>query len=151
MQRERRYFITGLAEGGQKLIAWRQLYEAGHISHLNGFDADISYIMTRPGLLFSRSVGHIDVAKTRKWFEIMFESARRAGVEIDIMLVDKKVKRRLLRGLPEDDTRHPVWDLLAVSSGHDSHVHVRLMVVLSILEIASSFGIYGKRVGKTQE
>lgn len=126
LQQERRYFITKLPDGGSKLIAWRQLYEAGHISHLNGRDADLSYVMKKPSLLFSRSVGHIDVKKTRVWFEILFDSAQAVGVQIDAMLVDRRVKRRLLRGMPKDEDRHPVWDLLSVSKGHDSHVHVRL-------------------------
>ena len=118
--------MTQHADGSSKIIAWRQLYEAGHISHLNGRDADLSYIMKNPDLLFSRSVSHIDVKKTRRWFELLFEASKNAGVEIDALLVDRRVKRRLMRHRSEEQRKHPVWSLLTVSKGHDSHVHVRL-------------------------
>ena len=126
LQRERRYFMTEGRSGTPKIIAWRQLYEAGHISHLNGRDADLSYIMKKPELLFSRSVSHIDVKKTRRWFELLFEASVNAGVEIDALLVDRRVKRKLLRRMSEEQMSHPVWELLTVSKGHDSHVHIRL-------------------------
>lgn len=126
LQREGRYYFSLGPDGEKKLIAWRQLYEAGHISHINGRDADISYIMKNEDLLFSRSVGHLDVPKTRKWLTTLYDSSIEAGVQLDTLLVDRKVKRRLMRGMPEEMSSHPVWGLLSVSKGHDSHVHIRV-------------------------
>ena len=126
LQKEKRYFVSETADGSPQIVSWTQLYEAGHISHQNGRDVDLSYVMTDDRLLFSRSVAQIDAPKSRRWLEILYEAGRRAGVEIDALLVDGRVRRHLMRGMPEQQALHPVWGLLKVVKGHDSHVHVRL-------------------------
>lgn len=105
---------------------WKMLYEATHISHTAGLDADLSYITYDNTDHFSREVSQIDPEATRQWLSILVEASQTVGVEIDKLLIDRKVIKRLEADLDPKTERAPFWEFVSPASGHDSHVHVRL-------------------------
>jgi murein endopeptidase len=120
--KERRYRRESAALA---LRQWTLLYEATHISHMGGLDADVSYLMDEPAFHFSRDVSKINAQATLHWFDILDRAATETGVRIDSMLVDARVKRHLESAFPTK-TRPPFWQYVKVSKGHDSHLHLRV-------------------------
>jgi|GEM_PF-1213737 len=126
---------------------WKKLYEAGHITHLAGRDADLSYVTTDNTSHFRVDMDAIDVSATWKWFKAMKVAAKEAGVAIDRIIVDRKVKRLFIKGLPKKERRTPLWRTIRVVSGHDGHHHVRFTRAKRTLEkkavsyLKRSFGL----------
>jgi hypothetical protein len=115
-------------EGGWQ--AWSAVPEAGHISHLSGLDADLSYV-TRDNLRhFAVDLAAMDVPGTWRWFEVLVEVARELKAPVESILIDRVVLDHLRANLPLKGrgslARHPLWRLLTVSPGHDGHHHVRI-------------------------
>jgi len=124
--RERRY-LAQRPEGKLRSFDVRvQFYEASHITHLSGRDADISYITVTPDSHFSRKIREIDPAATRLWLKTLYEAATDVGVQVEAMLVDPKVRRLLQKGISEKEATEPYWKVIKLAKGHDSHVHLRL-------------------------
>lgn len=122
---ERRWMAHTGEDGTQHWHRWKKMYEAGHITHLAGRDADLSYVTEDNGSHFRVNMSAIHVPHTWKWFLAMNQAAKAAGVSIDRIIVDRKVKRKLMAGLPKRIRRTPLWRKVRVVSGHDGHHHVR--------------------------
>ena len=109
---------------------WFQLNEAGHISHLSGIDADLSYITKENGSHFAVDLEAMDVPATWRWFELLDETARRMKVPVEAILVDRVIRDHLRANLPMKGkgsvARHRLWGIIKVSGGHDGHHHLRI-------------------------
>lgn len=106
---------------------WLMMYEAGHQTHLAGRDADISYVTKDNTSHFARAVDAIDVQRSLRWFELLDQAAKRAGVEIDRILIDPRVKRYMRRKLSKTQRRSRVFtQLIRLAGGHDAHHHLRI-------------------------
>lgn len=109
---------------------WVLVNEAGHISHLSGIDADLSYVTVGNERHFAVDLDAMDVPLTWRWLEILEQTARELGTPLDSILVDPKVKRHLMNRLPmkgpDSVKQSRVWPLLALSGGHDAHHHLRI-------------------------
>jgi len=110
---------------------WSLVNEAGHISHLSGIDADLSYINVGNDRHFAVDPLAMDVALTWRWLEILVETGKALGTPIDSILVDAKIKRHLMNNLPmkgpQSVAKSPVWRLLTLVGGHDAHHHIRIV------------------------
>ncbi|MFT7580452.1 MAG: hypothetical protein ACI9MR_002123 [Myxococcota bacterium] len=105
---------------------WTQLYEAGHISHHSGRDADISWVTKDNRGQFSVDIEGIDVAATWHWLSLLVREGDRLGVPIEKILIDRKIRRHFKKHLPKSARRTRLWrEVLAISPGHDAHHHVR--------------------------
>jgi murein endopeptidase len=107
---------------------WRQLYEAGHQTHLAGRDADLSYVTTNNQNHFAVALDSIDLEKSWRWFEILDEVSRTLGARVDRILVAPSVWRRFKAALGKKHKRSRVWRLLRRVGGHDAHHHVRIHI-----------------------
>ena len=123
---------------------WALMYEAGHITHLSGIDADISYVMKADKGHFAVDVENIDVAATWRWFEIIEATAKELGTPVDAILVDASIKRHLERTFAKEGPKvlaakkkTKVWRLLTLVGGHDAHHHLRIIEAPSSREIAA--------------
>ena len=109
---------------------WAALYEAGHVTHLAGIDADLSYIMRANQGQFAVDLDNIDALATFRWFELADEAARALGTPIEAILVDAKIKAYLREHLPmkgkDGKQRSRIWGLIRVAGGHDGHHHLRM-------------------------
>lgn len=119
-------FLPEQTADGTRVVVWRALYEATHVSHLSGRDADISYVTTSIPYQFTKEIGEIDVEGSRAWIEILAEAASDVGATVDGMLIDPRVRSRLSKGMPKARKEHPAWGMIRSSRGHDSHIHLRL-------------------------
>lgn len=113
---------------------WALMYEAGHITHLSGIDADLSYVTIGDTRHFAVDLEAMDVAATWRWLEILEATGRTLGTPVDAFLVDAKVKRHLERTLPtlgpdalRKAKRSKAWRLLTLVGGHDAHHHLRIV------------------------
>lgn len=110
---------------------WEQLYEAGHITHLSGIDADLSYVTDANRAHFAVDLDAMDVQATFRWWELLVEAGKRLGTPVDAILVDPAVERHIKKSLPKKGpgakVGSPVWALLARVGGHDGHHHVRIV------------------------
>jgi murein endopeptidase len=115
---------------GEGWETWTQVPEAGHISHLGGLDADISYLTHENARHFAVDLGAMDVRATWRWFELLVEVAAALGAPVESILVDASILAHLRANLPMKGrgalANHPLWRLLSASPGHDGHHHVRL-------------------------
>ena len=100
--------------------------EAGHITHLSGIDADLSYVTTGNARHFAVDLGAMDVPATWRWFTLLDETARTLGTPIEVILVDPAIRRHLLANLPKSVKKTRTWRLIGLSPGHDGHHHLRL-------------------------
>lgn len=109
---------------------WVLVNEAGHISHLSGIDADLSYVTTGNERHFAVDLEAMDVPLTWRWLEILEQTARELGTPLEGVLVDAKVKRHLMSRLPmkgpDSVKQSRVWGLLKLVGGHDAHHHIRI-------------------------
>lgn len=106
---------------------WRLVYEAGHISHHSGLDADLGYVTVDNARHFAVDLDAMDVAGTWRWFELLVEVGDALGHPVELILVDAKVRRHLARNLPRKARRGALFTrILRVSGGHDGHHHLRL-------------------------
>ena len=112
---------------GARWQRWRQRHEAGHVSHVGGLDVDLSYVTLGNGSHFAIDVEAMDVRATWRWFEILVETSRDLGTPVELILIDPKIKRHLVKHLPERSRRSPLWNtIVRLSDGHDGHHHIRL-------------------------
>jgi hypothetical protein len=103
------------------------VHEAGHVTHLAGEDADISFVTEENRRHFAVDFGALDAAGTWSWMRHLQAAADEVGVPIDRILVDRRIKRLLDRGLPREQKRGTLWnETLRLASGHDGHHHLRL-------------------------
>jgi murein endopeptidase len=112
-------------------VRWQLLNEAGHISHISGVDADLSYVTRGNVRHFAVDLPMMDAPRTFRWFEILDETARELGTPVETILIDPKVRQHLRANLPmkgrDGKQKSRVWKLLALSGGHDAHHHVRIV------------------------
>lgn len=113
---------------------WALLYEAGHITHLSGIDADLSYVTKGDGQHFAVDLDALDVPATLRWLAVVVDTARQLGTPVDAILVDRKIKAHFEKNLPKKGPgslaelkRGPVWRLLTIVGGHDAHHHLRIV------------------------
>jgi len=113
---------------------WALLYEAGHITHLSGIDADLSYVMVGDKGQFAVDLPGIDVPATLRWFEILEATGRNLSTPVDAILVDGTVKRHFEKTLPKtgpvslaQQKKTKSWRLIALVGGHDGHHHLRIV------------------------
>jgi hypothetical protein len=120
---------------------WGLMYEAGHISHLSGIDADLSYVTVDNRAHFAVDLDAMDVAATFRWFELLEETARRLGTPVDGILVDGSIERHLKKNLPMkgkgSKARSRVWRLVSRVGGHDGHHHLRIVEASDRVEKAA--------------
>ncbi|TNF28379.1 MAG: hypothetical protein EP329_17965 [Deltaproteobacteria bacterium] len=106
---------------------WRQLYEAGHLSHHNGRDVDLSYVTRDNRSHFAIDVDAMDVAATWRWFELLVEVGDELKTPVEMILVDPKIKRHLAANLPASAKTTDLWRrVIRLASGHDGHHHLRI-------------------------
>jgi len=112
---------------------WEAMYEAGHITHLSGIDADLSYVTVDNRAHFAVALDAMDVQATFRWWEIVADVSKKLGTPVDAILVDPKVLRWIKSAIPKKGTREQthkgsrVWGLLAQVGGHDGHHHLRIV------------------------
>lgn len=112
------------------MLQWQRLVmlgEAGHVSHLAGRDADLSYVTLGNADHHRPKVKSIDVDRTWRWFELLEQTGRELGTPVDKILVGKRVRWWLARKLPREARKTELWrSIVAVSPGHDAHHHLRV-------------------------
>ena len=122
---EERYRFGWDGEAGAVVRRHMLLYEAHHASHLAGFDVDLSYATWENGNHFVPDASQLDPQKSWIWLKILDTTARSLGIPIQAMFVDKSILA-VLRRAPAARRKDPLWRKLRRSSGHDSHVHLRV-------------------------
>lgn len=117
---------------------WTLVGEAGHISHLSGIDADLSYVTSDNERHFAVDLDAMDVTLTWRWLETLEQTARELGTPLESVLVDAKIKRHLMNKLPQKGPQSVkgsrVWRLLTLVGGHDAHHHIRIGEASDALE-----------------
>lgn len=119
--RRRRTPITELS-----FSRWAMMYEAGHISHLSGIDADLSYVTVDDTRHFAVDLDVLDVKATWRWLNILEETGRDLKTPVEAILVAPSIKRKLGNELPRAARRTRTWRLLKLVGGHDAHHHLRI-------------------------
>ena len=117
---------TNSVDDSTEWSGWRQLYEAGHQTHLAGRDADLSYVTTNNTRHFAVDLEAIDLEKSWRWFEILDETSRSLGARVDRILVAPSVWRLFKKAFKKTKKRSRLWRLLRRVGGHDAHHHVRI-------------------------
>ncbi len=130
--------------GNATFTRWALMYEAGHITHLSGIDADLSYVMKGDKGHFAVDLDNIDVAATWRWFEILEATAKELGTPVDAILVDASIRRHLERTFAKEGPKvlaakkkTKVWRLLTLVGGHDAHHHLRIIEAPASREAAA--------------
>jgi murein endopeptidase len=124
-----RWFPSPLKDSTQvQWSGWRQLYEAGHQTHLAGRDADLSYVTKSNQNHFAVALDSIDLEKSWRWFEILDEVSRALKARVDRILVAPSVWRLFKAAFGKKHKRSRVWRLLRRVGGHDAHHHVRIHI-----------------------
>lgn len=123
---------------GARWERWQLMYEAGHVSHHTGRDADLSYVTTDNASQFAVDLEAMDVAATWRWLQLLEATAKKLKDPVDMVFVDAKVKRHLAQHLPKSARRTSTWRLLHVLAGHDGHHHVRLTPVSDRAEVLAA-------------
>jgi hypothetical protein len=115
------------ADGARPWERSLMVHEAGHVTHLAGEDADISWVTDENRRHFAVDLGAMDVAGTWAWLGHLETAAREVGVPIDRILIDPKIRRHLERRLTREQKRTSLWtETIRLASGHDGHHHLRL-------------------------
>jgi murein endopeptidase len=138
-QAERRWVPTRVKEGKRTRIeSWSRytaVYEAGHITHLAGRDADISFATHGNLSHFAVNIPNIDAVATLHWFEALSAAARATGTEVEKILVDQSVIRHLRSNLPEPALRTTLFkQVIKRAPGHNAHHHLRLTAPTKVSE-----------------
>lgn len=146
MPREERWFAAH-RDGAQPVWSrWRQLYEAGHITHFSGRDMDLSYVTEGNAHHFAVDIPGIDVKASWRWFQLLVDESRAQGLDVDRILLDPKVRRRFKAVLPRSARRTVAWRKIRLVRGHDAHHHVR-MSAASRAQEARALATLKKRYG----
>jgi hypothetical protein len=133
------------------------LGEAGHITHLSGRDADVSFITIANSAHLPRKVRLIDAAATWRWFEVLDQAATDAGTPLEKILVSKRVRKWLARAVPRSKRKCDaarierakyLWQhVVTVSPGHDAHHHIRIQTPRDGEDAAAMMGLTGGAAG----
>lgn len=134
-----RYFPTSTEAGDVTWHGWRQLYEAGHQTHLAGRDADLSYVTRGNRRHFAVDLEGIDLDLSWRWFEILDAVSRELGARVDRILVAPSVHRLFKRRFGKTKRRSKIWRLLRRVGGHDAHHHVRINIPRGTSRRAADF------------
>jgi hypothetical protein len=131
-QSERRWVPTRAGDGKRAQIeGWARytaVYEAGHITHLAGRDADISFATHNNLSHFAVNIPNIDAIATFHWFEALNAAAKVTGTEVEKILVDRTVIRHLKAQLPEAALQTRLFkQQIRRAPGHNAHHHLRLI------------------------
>ena len=114
---------------------WQQLYEAGHISHHSGRDADISYVTVDDDHHFAVALDAMDVTATWRWLELLVATGDDLNIPVERIFIDRSVRRHLAARLPRAAKRTRLWrSILQNSGGHDAHHHVRTRPISAAAE-----------------
>jgi len=125
---ETRYRPVAFPGAPPRWDRWRQVYEAGHISHHGGRDADLSYVTRDNTRHFAVDIEAMDVDATWRWFQLLVAVGEELGTPVDMILVDPAIKRHLGRHLPTSAKRTDLWRrVIRLSRGHDGHHHLRIL------------------------
>ncbi|MCB9728605.1 MAG: penicillin-insensitive murein endopeptidase [Deltaproteobacteria bacterium] len=123
-------WTRALPTAGADEARWQRslmVREAGHVTHLAGEDADISWVTVGNLRHFAVDFDAIDVEQTWAWLGHLEAAAQEVGVPIDRILVDPRVKRLMSRKLSRAQKRTRLWnETIRLASGHDGHHHLRL-------------------------
>lgn len=130
-QSERRWVPTRTGDGRRAPIeGWSRytaVYEAGHITHLAGRDADISFATHNNLSHFAVDVPNIDAVATLRWFEALSAAAKATGTEVEKILVDRSVIEHLKAHLPKAAQETALFkERIKRAPGHNAHHHLRL-------------------------
>ena len=108
-------------------VRWQAMREAGHVTHMAGSDADISFVTHGNRRHFAVDVSALDARRTWEWFEALDEAAQRLGTEVDGILISRVIIRALERHLSKEEKRSRLWrSRIKRAGGHDAHHHLRL-------------------------
>lgn len=107
---------------------WKMLSEAGHLSHLSGRDADVSFVTVDNRGLQAVRLKKLDVSATWRWMEILTATAAELGTPIEHILVGPRVRKWMGKRLGQAAKQSALWrDVLVTAAGHDAHHHIRLV------------------------
>ena len=139
LQGERRWLPTIERQGRRRTIqGWRRftsLYEAGHVTHLAGRDADISYVTGGNRSHFAVDIANIDAVATWHWFEALSAAAKATQTEVEKLLLDRTVIQHLKANLPKAALQTELFtQVIRRSGGHNAHHHLRLLAPTSASE-----------------
>jgi hypothetical protein len=116
--------------------------EAGHQTHVDGRDADISYVNKGNELRFMKASKVLDTEKTWAWFKLLEKSAKKKGTSLQRILVSGSIKRRLKKTLSRQTKRsHLYRKVLRTVSGHSAHHHIRVAPAAEP-EFPIAFGVW---------
>ena len=105
----------------------RVVREAGHVTHMAGRDADVSYVTKGNAKHFAVDLASMDVMATWHWFQALDGAADAVGSRMDRILVAPSVKRHLTRHLPKKLQDTVLFrSKIRLAGGHDAHHHIRL-------------------------
>ena len=123
MEERYRFFHDG--EAGVHITRHMLRYEAHHSSHLAGYDADLSYITYNNASHFAPDPSSIDAVRTWAWMKALHNQSKALKIPLLALFVDRSILN-VLKDANVASRRDPTWRKLRRSSGHDSHVHVRV-------------------------
>ena len=106
---------------------WQAMREAGHVSHMGGSDADISFVTRGNQRHFAIDLSVLDAAKTWDWFKALDAAATALDTRVEAILLSRSIINALSRHLPAEEKRSKLWrQRVRRSPGHDAHHHLRL-------------------------
>ena len=115
------------ADGTRGWVRWQAMREAGHVTHMAGSDADISFVTTKNTRHFAVDLSVFDAKRTWAWFEALDQAASLLATRIDAILVSPVIIRALERRLTKRQLRSTLWRRhVRRAGGHDAHHHLRL-------------------------
>ncbi|MDP6945367.1 MAG: penicillin-insensitive murein endopeptidase, partial [Myxococcota bacterium] len=106
---------------------WQAMREAGHVTHMGGSDADISFVTRDNRRHFAVDRAAFDARRTWDWFKAVDAAARAMGTRIDVILISSPILRALQRKLGKSVRKARLWRKhIRQVGGHDAHHHLRL-------------------------
>jgi hypothetical protein len=115
------------AQGRTSWTRWQAMREAGHVSHMGGSDADISFVTAANSRHFAVDLSVFDARRTWAWFQALYAAAAALGTSLDVVLISSPIIRALESQLTRAEKRSPLWRaLIRRAPGHDAHHHLRL-------------------------
>jgi len=126
--REQRWVRGNVSEDGSTpWTRWQAMREAGHVSHMGGSDADISFVTAGNARHFAVDMGVFDAKRTWAWFMALERAAKELGTSVEMILISRPIIRSLERHLSRKAKATPLWRAkVRRAGGHDAHHHLRL-------------------------